>query len=70
MYFSGRWENKVHIQISQNETDGLVLLSKDSWEIYSWDPKDFHFLNQQWMGFSQSDCQCYSHFVMAAQRID
>lgn len=65
-------KKKVHIQITQNETDGLnisqILLSKDSWGIYSWEHKDFHFLNQQRMVWSQSGCQCYSHFVMAAQR--
>lgn len=46
----------------------LGLLSKDSWGIYSWEHKDFHFLTQQEMVCSQCGCQCYSCFVMAAQR--
>lgn len=65
-------EKKAHIQITQNETDGLsvslISLSKDSWGVYSWEHKNFHFLNQQWVVFSQSDWQCYSHFVRAAWR--
>lgn len=56
MSFNGH-KKKVHIQIVQDETDGLsvslILLSKDSWEIYSWEQRIFTFLtNNGWLAAS------------------